>query len=87
MDTTVVVLATLAVAMVGMFASGRSFMIALAIYMPVLVFGPVAYRFALTGDTSLGWEAAFRVARILIGWWGVKRFLALHDEFNNSTKH
>lgn len=52
--------------MTGLVASIRTFLIASTIFMLLLAFGPVAYRYAETGSSDFIWEAVFRVLLLSI---------------------
>lgn len=66
METTIAIVGLLACGFAGLILSMRTFLIVTAILLVLLAFGPVAYRFAATGDGALIWEAAFRVSLFVV---------------------
>lgn len=84
-ETTIAILGLLACGFTGLVASTRTFLTVTMIFMVVLAFGPVAYRYVETGDGSLIWEAVFRAALFAVAAFGAKAFCGLDSRGGNHS--
>lgn len=64
---------------IGMYASPKTFLIVTIIMLLLVIFTPVAYRYFITGDGSLAWEAVLRATILVIAAWGAKEFIRIDN--------
>lgn len=80
--TTIACLLLIGCGIIGMFASPKTFLLVTTIVLLLVAFTPVVYRYSITRDGSLVWEAVFRAMLFMIAAWGAKEFIRVNNDIS-----